>query len=163
MTNFTRIPALALVALLTFSQVACSADQVTATLGALVNAAATYEDTVSPQNKPIVDAVVLNCVDPALNILADSTQTGLQKSEAIGLACTPALASLTNNTQLSALALALTTFLDSVKTLSAQVQSTTAGRESFRQDPKAAKVNKKELRKLRKQVDAIKAKLAARK
>ena len=64
-----KIAAIALAGILTFSQVACSTDQVTATLGALVNAAATYEDATNPQNKAIVDAVVLNCVDPSLDNL----------------------------------------------------------------------------------------------
>ena len=156
-----KIAAIALAGILALSQVACSTDQVTATLGALVNAAATYEDATNPQNKAIVDAVVLNCVDPSLDIL-NGAGTGLSKAEAIGLACTPSVATLTNNPQLSALALALTTFLDSVKTLSAEAQSTPAGTLAFANSTKAAKIDKGKLKQLRKQVDVIKAKIHSR-
>ena len=156
-----KIAAIALAGILTFSQIACSTDQVTATLGALVNAAATFEDTTNPQDAPIVNAVVNTCIDPALTILA-GTGTGLSKSEAIGLNCDPLVASLTSNPRLGALLAALNTFLDSVKTLSAEAQSTPAGTLAFANSTKAAKINKGKLKQLRKQVDVIKAKIHSR-
>ena len=159
-----RLSAIALAGILALSQVACTKDQVTATLGALVNAAATFEDTTNPQDAPIVNAVVNTCIDPALTILAGAG-TGLSKTEAIGLNCDPLVASLSSNPRLGALLAALNTFLNSVKTLTAEAVSTPAGAFAFANSTEAAKpakVDQKKLRELRKQVDAMKAKIAAR-
>lgn len=154
--------ALALVAVFSLSQVACTKDEVTATLGALVNAAIAAADIAFPQDAAILNQVTSACVDPALSIL-ESSETGAQKSIDILAACTPMVALLGHNTVLQAVSAALASFLDSVRGLTAEAVQTPAGALAFAGSTSAAKVNKAELKKLRAQVAALKAKLAAKK
>lgn len=157
-----RAVAVFVLSALAFSQVACSQDQITATLGGLVNAAVAAADIARPQDAAVLGQVTGTCIDPAIDILA-GPQTGSQKSIAILSACTPIVALLGNGTGLQAVAAALAAFLDSVKGLTAEARSTPAGAFAFANSTSAAKVSKSKLKKIRKQADALKAKLAARK
>lgn len=142
------------------SQVACSQDQVTATLGGLVNAAVAAADIAFPQDGVLLNAVTNDCIDPAISVL-NGTGTGASKSVAILTACTPIVGTLGHSTGLQAVSAALSSFLDAVKGLTAELQTTPAGADAFFGSTSAAKVDKKKLRKLRDQVDALKAKLEA--
>ena len=157
-----QIAALALVAILSLSQTACTKDEVTATLGGLVNAAIAAADIVQPQDAALLNGITTQCIDPAINELA-SSDTGAQKSIAILSACAPEVTLLGNSPGLQAVSAALQAFLDSVKGLPAEAQSTPAGAFAFASSPKAAKVDQRKLKKIRAQVDQLKAKLAARK
>jgi hypothetical protein len=157
-----QIAALALVAILAVSQTACTKDEVTATLGGLVNAAIAAADVVQPQDAALLNGITSQCIDPAINELA-SSDTGAQKSIAILSACTPEVALLGNSPGLQAVSAALAAFLDSVKGLTASAQSTPSYALAFAGSTSAAKIDKAKLKKIRAQVDLLKAKLATRK
>jgi hypothetical protein len=157
-----KILSITVLTLLALSCVACTQDEVTATLGGLVNAAVAAADIVAPQDATLLNAVTSDCIDPALSTLG-GTATGSQKSIAILAACAPAVTVLGNSPALQAVSAALTSFLDSVKGLTAEVRSTPVGANAFFGSTSAAKVSKSKLKKLRAQVDALKAKLAAKK
>ena len=81
--NFTnRFVAIALAVFMALSQVACTKDEVTATLGGLVNAAIAAADIVQPQDAALLNGITTQCIDPAINELA-SSDTGAQKSVVI--------------------------------------------------------------------------------
>lgn len=141
---------------------ACTSDQVTATLGDLVNAAVAAADIVAPQDAAILTAVTSTCIDPALTTL-QGTATGASKSIAILAACTPLVATLGSSSTLQAVAVALNSFLSSVSGLVADLQSTPSGANAFFGSTSAAKLDQAKLVKLRKQVEALKKKLAAKK
>lgn len=153
---------IALLAVFSLMTVACTQDEITATLGGLVNAAVAAADIVAPQDANILNAVTTGCIDPALTTL-EGTATGAAKSVAILKACAPGLASLGNTPALQAVAAALNAFLSSVKGLTAQVNSTPAGANAFFGSTSAAKLDQKKLKELRKKVEVLKKKLAAKK
>lgn len=159
--NTVRIIALSgLLSAMCLSQVACTQDQITATLGGLVNAAVAAADIVQPQDAALLNSITSDCIDPAISTLS-GPGTGSSKSVSILTACAPLVATLGHSTGLQAVSAALSSFLDSVKGLTAELQSTPAGANAFFGSTSAAKVDKGKLKKLRAKVDALKAKLAA--
>lgn len=153
---------IAVLAVLSLFCAACTQDQVTATLGALVNAAVAAADIAVPQDAVLLDSVTSTCIDPALTAL-QSTATGASKSVTILASCTPLVSTLGNSTALKAVSAALSSFLSSVSGLVADAQSTPAGANAFFGSTSAAKLDQAKLKKLRKQVDALKKKLATKK
>ena len=153
---------IAVLAVLSLFCAACTTDQVTASLGALVNAAVAAADIAAPQDAVLLNAVTSVCIDPALSTL-ESTATGASKSVAILASCTPLVSTLGNSTALQATAAALNSFLSAVKGLVAENISTPEYANAFFGSTSAAKVDQAKLKKLRKQVEALKKKLAAKK
>jgi hypothetical protein len=153
---------IALLAVLSLMTVACTQDEVTATLGGLVNAAVAAADIALPQDAVILNAVTAQCIDPALTTL-EGTATGAAKSVAILAACAPSLASLGNTPALQAVGGAMNAFLNSVKGLTAEKSSTPEYADAFFGSTSAAKIDQKKLKELRKKVEVLKRKLAAKK
>lgn len=110
---FARITA---VCILGLSLAACTTDQITLTLGALVDAGVAAATIVDPSALPILNEVSA-CVSDSTTIL-DSTANGINKAGQIASACASAVAA-TNNAPvgLQAVAAALKTFMNAVSAI----------------------------------------------
>lgn len=140
------------------SLVACSADQITVTLEAAVDAAIAADAVARPQDQPYL-ALATGCLDQAEAILAGTSSVAI-KSTAIGAACATAVAAGNSaGTGVQAVAIALTTFLRQVSTVAAQIRISGPA-NSFMASVPEAKLSKSKLKAIRKKINALKAKHA---
>lgn len=152
---------------LSLSLVACTSDQITLTLAAVVDAAISAATIAAPQDVGILNEVS-GCVDASTGIL-DSTTTGVNKAGQIASACASAVAATQNAPPiLQAVAAALKTFMTAVSAISntADVPQYTIAVNSFLgadASGKPEKMSHKKLMDIRKKNEKLKKVLEKKK
>lgn len=137
------------------TQTACTPDQVTGTLDALLAAADTAASVIAPQDIPTLNLVTA-CADGAITELS-SSDSNVQKATITSADCVDAVAAVAKaGSTLSVVANALQVFLNQVTTL----ETSAAVKASVNHTH--IKVNAKKIRQLRSKLNDIKAKIAAR-
>lgn len=109
------------VLILAFGLAACTADQVTGTLEASVDAAIAGASIADPQYAPYY-AIVTACLSDATTELGTTAAPAI-KASAISAACASAVAAgKVGGTPVAAISAALSAFLQSVEALSAEIE-----------------------------------------
>lgn len=133
---------------------ACTAGQITSTLEAAVDAAIAADSIARPQDAPIL-AIVTSCLDQAETELA-GTSTPAIKATAIAADCAAAVSAARSSTTLAAVSAALSTFLRTVASTSAEIQFTHPEMVNAFAGSSGEKLSAKALKHIRAKIERLK-------